>query len=437
MKIAWFTPFSKKSAIGKYSQIATNELAKDCKIDLWLFEKKNLLHTVLRIVYYKSDEDLARRLSNYDLLVYNLGDYVPYHRDIYEVSKRIKGIIILHDFVMHNFFYGYYMDYRNRSDLYKHYLGKLYGKTGIKMAEDTLSGKTGGDRFVHFPFFEKAISGALGVITHSHFLTAKVEEKFTGHVETIYFPYRQKLNFIKVKPSKSVIKIQKNKVLLLTIGNVNPNKRVHKVIDVIGKNKAIKEKVQYVIIGSDAHSSYISKIQKIIDKHGLKEIVKVLGYQEDEVLDYYLWRADIVINLRQPVMEGASWSLLDQMFCGKAIVVNDMGFYSEFPDDCLFKVKSKNEEQNIKFALKKLINNEKLRKNMASKAKQIASENFTPDKYRKGFMDFVYKLICHKPVYDLIDKVSSELQLLGVEKDNKVIEKVTEEIYRMNHYSPR
>jgi len=432
MKIAWFTPFSKKSAIGKYSQIATDELSRNCHVDLWISERDDLLPAKANIFHFDAGEDLTEKLRDYDLAVYNLGDFLPYHKDIYEVSKRVKGVVILHDFVMHHFFYGYYIEHLKRKDLYRCSLERLYGKNGVRMAEGVLSGKTGSDQFHEFPFFEQAISGAFGVIAHSHFLNAKVAESFSGPVETIYFPFRESA-FSGKRRRKIPIHISEDKLLAITVGNVNPNKRVHKVVEVIGKNKELQEKFQYLVIGSDAHKPYISRIQAIIDKYGIKKSVRILGYQEEKVLNAYMERADIVINLRHPVMEGASWSLLEQLFWGKAIIVTDGGFYGEIPGNCVIKISPKKEEKDLYAALKRLADNEQLRNRMGTDARRYAKKNFCPEEYCRKFISFAETIIHHKPVFQLIDKVSSVLRYMQVDKKDRSLDKITNEIYMLSH----
>jgi glycosyltransferase involved in cell wall biosynthesis len=385
VKIAWFTPFSRKSAIGKYSKNATECLKNDCHIDLFLFETEDLLDTTLNIVHYTKDDDLTDTLSKYDLVIYNLGDYLWFHLDIYEISKKVKGIIILHDYVMHNFFRGYYLLYKKNPEEYKKELESLYGTDTL----DPLSGKPkpiiwSAAEDIKYPFFEKAIEGAKAVITHSRFLKEKVMEKFDGPVETIYFPFERSY----VLSSQTKISIKKDKILLLTFGNINPNKRIDKVIQVIGEGADIRSKVRYVIIGSLHHEAYTAKLKSLIKQYKLEDTVLLLGYQENNVLYSYMEKADIFINLRLPAMEGASDSLLEQLFAGKPSLVTDNGFYSELPDHVVMKIKPAEEIVDIYKSLKKLVYDSGLRREIGLNAKKFAEQRFNSSEYRKSFLEF-------------------------------------------------
>src|SRR5260221_9075218 len=141
MRIAWFTPFSTKSAIGKCSQGITDQLSKNCEVDLWLFETENLLDTNLKKITFDCEKITSADLQDYDLLVYNMGNYLYFHLDIYRMAQRFKGVVILHDFIMHNFFTGYYFEFEKRPEHYIMEMERFYGQSGKQIAECSLDGK--------------------------------------------------------------------------------------------------------------------------------------------------------------------------------------------------------------------------------------------------------------------------------------------------------
>ncbi|WP_251555328.1 glycosyltransferase family 4 protein [Neobacillus muris] len=392
MKIAWFTPFSTKSAIGYYSKTAAEHLSKYCEVDLFLFEKENIIDTSLKKYFFTKDDRLQETLSAYDFIVYNLGNYPPFHLDIYEVSRKVKGIVILHDFVMHHFFLGYYLNYKKNKQEYRQEFLSLYGPEALKYVDDSFSGKIKpiweSEQIIQFPFFEKAIEGAQAVITHSHFHREKVLERYPGKVKTLYFPFdKQSIPAPELDASPPA-----SKLLLLTFGDVNPNKRIHQVLKVIGMNNTIKEKVEYVIIGSLNHRPYVGQLNRLLQKYRLGNIVTLLGYQDDSVLLYYIKKADIFINLRYPAIEGASDSLLKQLTAGKPSLVTDTGFYSELPSDVVVKIEIKQEMKNIEKALRFLIQHHHIRKEIGLKAMNFAEQKFNPDEYCRGFLELLTSL---------------------------------------------
>lgn len=434
MRIAWFTPFSKNSAIGKYSQSITNELIKECEIDLWLSNTSNPLPTELKIFYYQESEDLSAKLKGYDFVIYNIGNNLEFHNDIYEASNKVKGIVILHDFIMQHFFAAYYLRLGNKQ-AYVDDMERLYGIRGRDIAFDSINNKRKPfwetDEVSEYPFFEKAIEGAIGVVTHSQFHADKVRQKFLGPVDVIYHPFYSYSEMVAESHIKKYdLGIPEDKMLIVSIGHVNPNKRIDKVISTLGEQKDIAQKVIYVIIGPHNHLEYYSKLKTLVERYNLHNNIVFLGYQPDEVLYAYLSNADVVVNLRYPITEGAPWSLIEQMYFAKAIIVNNKGFYAELPDDCVVKIDVDEKEQvNLYNALTKLINDEMARSDIGIRAKQFASENFTPQKYCQRFTGFLKKIKGWMPIVNLFDKISVELSMMGVMDDSPIVDAASKEIY--------
>src|SRR4051794_22182019 len=111
MKLAWLTPLLEKSAIARLSVPVTAALAKDGEVDLWYADTGPVRQTAVRTVFFEDGATVkAASLAKYDAIVYNFGNHLPFHRDLYLVSQRVPGICILHDCVMHHFFAEYYLE---------------------------------------------------------------------------------------------------------------------------------------------------------------------------------------------------------------------------------------------------------------------------------------------------------------------------------------
>jgi hypothetical protein len=88
MNIAWFTPFAKASAIGRFSRLVTAEIAKSNDVDIWYPEAKEIHETRLRTVGIPSGAQFGpETLAPYDLVVYNIGDHLQYHRHLVDLTS--------------------------------------------------------------------------------------------------------------------------------------------------------------------------------------------------------------------------------------------------------------------------------------------------------------------------------------------------------------
>lgn len=437
MRIAWFTPFTKNSAIGKYSQVVTDGLSKSCEVDIWSSESDNLLATKLKVIHYNSNDDLSQILNNYDFTIYNIGDFIGFHKAIYEISKKIKGLVIMHDLVMHHFFAHYYILDKNDPNAYINEMAMLYGVKGKDVAIESIGQKHvpiwETDEVMDYPFFEKTIEGAIGVIVHSKYLADRVKPKFLGPVEIIYTPFYSYDSLKRnISMNRSDLGLPLDKVIIVSVGHVNKNKQIDKVIEILGEDKELAEKILYIIIGPyKENPSYFSHIMSIVKKHNLDNVVKFLGFQSEEKLRAYLSNADMFVNLRYPAMEGASWSLIEELYFGKPVVVINTGFYGELPDDCVIKIEPLNENIDLHRSLRKLIYDKHMREDIGIRGQKFAFENFNVDKYCNGFLKFLNDVQDSKPMLNLVDKVGKELGLLGASDDMGVIDKAAREIYLM------
>jgi glycosyltransferase involved in cell wall biosynthesis len=433
MRIAWFTPYSRESAIGKYSMSVTKELAKSCHVDLWLNESNNLLPANVDVVLYDPCDDLKERLIAYDHVIYNMGNHLYNHRSIYEVSQKIRGIVVLHDVVMHHFFTGYYFLHCEDQESYVRDMETFYGDEGKQCACDSLNCLRvpiwESENVVQYPFIERSIAGALGVIVHSRFHSEQVSQTYLGPIGVLNHPFDWKQNLGGGKSlTKTELGFPKDKPMLLTIGHVNPNKQIDRVITSLGSHRDIAEKMQYVIIGPFEHGEYFSRLQQLVEHYQLADTITFKGFQPDEVLYAHMAAADGFINLRSPTIEGASWSLVEELYFGKPVIVYETGCYSELPDDCVLKIRINGGSRDIITALEKFVGKQRELSEIGARGKQFALETYTASAYCERLNRFLDIVESWRPVLRLIDKSSHELSLMGVRGNMPVINNVAKEL---------
>jgi len=429
MKIAWFTPFSRKSAIARFSGAVVRELARQDTVDLWHPSIRDPRAAEVRTVCFRDASEVdPSRLAEYDLLVYNFGNHVPFHREIYEVSRRFPGLCVMHDFVMHHFFADYYLEHLRQPQGYVAAMRRLAGARGAAVAEEVLAGRRPRiwetDEVVRYPFFEEAIRGAYGVITHSEFFRRQVEAVCPVPVTRLYLPYE--LIPVNSVLSRKELSIPDSKLLMITIGHVNPNKRVPSVLHALATNRDLLEGILYVILGP-CEPGRLGELKAMIRRQGLEPVVRLTGYVEEGPLQAYLRHADLCVNLRLPAIEGASASLVEEMLHGKAVIVTDTGFYSELPDDCVMKIRPEHEHQDLASALRRLVTDAGARRAMGSRAREFAEKHFRADQYAREFLKFAWGVRHAKPMLELADRLAAELKRMGVTAEMQVVDTVSRE----------
>ena len=420
MRIAWFTPLSQKSAIARFSVAATAALSKIADVELCYFDAETIREAAMATRHFQSAAFVpAETLSTYDVVVYNFGNYLPFHREIYLLSRRWPGVCVLHDFVMHHFFAAYCFDYLGDPAAYQLLLENSYGSSAPASGRIWET-----DEVVRFPLFEEAIRGALGVITHSGFFKDRVEACFAGPVTRISLAYD-------TGPTRSAISrkqlgLTADQILLVTVGHVNPNKQIESVIDALAQIGFDSRSIVYAVLGP-ASADYERKLKIQAEEKGLGPVVRFLGEVSDEILGAYLSAADVCVNLRFPSMEGASASVIEEMLFCKPVIVSDTGFFSELPDDCVVKV-APGSAAELASALTNLVKDSSVRELAGARAKAFAEAEFNADRYAKRVLEFIAEIQAAKPLLSLADRVGVELSRMGVRADTRILEVVAREI---------
>lgn len=404
MKVAWFTPFNIESAIGRYSKFAAAALMRYVDIDIFVCQNGNLHDTDCSIVRY-TVENAGELLKKYDIAVYNMGDNALYHSEIYCVLKENPGIIINHDICLHNFMRGYYFGFKNDANGFKALLKREYGEDEAKEIWNAASYP---DKFrklnlLKYNLSEHIGDNVLGMIVHSQYHEKYMRKNYKGNMAVVpLLDMSDELE--KLDQSIDFKAYKSDKIHILTVGNLNENKRIHSIITVLGENHILAENFDYTLIGSQENKSYCDNLKVLIDKYKLNDQVRMVGFVNHKELAYYYHGADIVSNLRFPAYEGASASIVEQMVIGKACIVTNTGVYAEFYDNCLMKIDSDKEIEELTRTLLNILENRTTIEIIGKNAKDFAAKYFDRDLYASKVYNFLKQVIFTRPIYNVKDK---------------------------------
>src|SRR5437016_6790797 len=173
MKLAYFSPLlPQRSGISDYSEELLPYLARAADITLFVdgFEPSN--HKVtsrFEICDYRKQPDLLKRLESFDAVIYHMGNDHRYHTGIFETMIKYPGILVLHDFALHDFFFSLAQTRRDLR-LYLDEVGACYGESAKKAASAALASGAAPRMANHpigFPLNDRIVRAARGVIVHS------------------------------------------------------------------------------------------------------------------------------------------------------------------------------------------------------------------------------------------------------------------------------
>jgi glycosyltransferase involved in cell wall biosynthesis len=442
MRIAWFTPFHVDSAIGEFSQHVALELAKRVDVELWVAEEADvefwtsddapLLSSDLPLVRYSLESDALESLRGYDAIIYNLGNYLGYHGTVHAVSQRYPGIVILHDRVLHHLFSEMWlMESQPDPSRYIERMGAHYGAAGAEVARESLEGKRrpvweSEEELLRYPLYEEGIVNALGVVTHSEGQARDVRAKWCGPVAALRLPcYRDVLT----RAIDARDGARGEKVRLLTMGHLNPNKQVHRVIEMLAADRELASRVEYRVVGPDGgFTSYMDTLRGVIS-HNEHIDVKLLGRLSDADLEGELKRADIFVNLRYPNIEGSSASLLKQLAYGRPVLCFDSGFFGEVPEGSVVRVAA-GDFAAASESLSRLVLEPDCRVRVGEQARELAS-SYSEGRYAEGLLSLVEASRRAKPGLELLGRVARELGHMQVDDRMPIFDEIANDFARI------
>ncbi len=409
MRIAWFTPFGPHSAIGHYSETVVGELTKTDDVVVYASDAPRASHVGPARVIALEDgryEAVLRELKGFDAVVYNMGNHLLNHKRIYEVLSRHPGVVVLHDLVLRDFFFGYSLQ-EERAPF--------------------APARPCGDDPVHLrhPMFESALHRCEGVIVHSEYSRARVAGAVAAPVKKLDFPmFGPAAKRAARDDGRESASRAAGKVRLLTFGVLVPNKQVHAVLAVLAASDFLRRHAEYTIVG-EGDDGYVCRLRREIDRHGLSGCVRLTGRLTDDRLWQLLAQADVVVNLRNPHFGESSASLLDALLAGAASIVWDHGYYTEFPDDVVCKISS---ESDLKHALERLCRDEGLRLRMGREARRHALDRFDTGNFCRRLRAFLEEVRSVRPVLALTDLLSDRLLEFGLRPPDGLPERLAAEV---------
>ncbi len=108
-----------------------------------------------------------------------------------------------------------------------------------------------------------------------------------------------------------------------------------------------------MILVGEPHPEF--NVDQLIRTLGLREYIRLIGYAGIGKFVEYMGACDIILNLRYPTVGETSGSLQRALGLGKAVIVSDVGSFSELPDEICLKVSPTAGEEDLIFEYMNLL----------------------------------------------------------------------------------
>jgi glycosyltransferase involved in cell wall biosynthesis len=427
MRIAWLTPFDSGGGVPRYSRAVVLALLAAGEVDVDLWHPR----TTARLdplgldpkVLPGSTGAAVRALAGYDAVVYNLGNHPGNHAAIYDVSRRLPGVMVLHDMVMQGFFVGYADEIRRDPAYYLTLMRYVYGTEAEPFAAEGLKPDRSPDWWGRaarrYPLLEPCLFGATGVVTHSHDVLDLITGRYGDLLPTAVLDLPSAVVDIDASKREAMgraeLALPQDKVLLLVSGRLGPTKRVEVVLRALASEAALRRHA-FLVIAGGGDADHMAYLQRLAGELGIGNAVRFVADPDDATMHSLIVSADVCVTLRNPSTESASAALTEQLHFGKAVVVTRTGLYDRLPDDVVLKTDPDDEVASVSAALLALVHGSGLRESYGLAASRWAEEHVSPHAYAADLVAFLRTLPERDATLARVDAAAGALacELAGV-----------------------
>ncbi|HLM35729.1 MAG TPA: glycosyltransferase family 4 protein, partial [Gaiellaceae bacterium] len=170
---------------------------------------------------------------------------------------------------------------------------------------------------------------ATSLVVHSRFVEERAREaRYAGPIRVIPHPAWPAPDPV---PAEGIL----GRPLIGCFGNLNMNKRIPQLLEAFTLFRGAHPDARLLLVGASAERFDLSRrLERLALADGV--------IREDYVDEARMWslmaRCDVLVNLRYPTMGETSGSVIRGLSLGKPMVVSEVGWFAELPDDVALKV---------------------------------------------------------------------------------------------------
>ena len=426
MKVAYFTPINpQKSGIADYSEREVLPyLSKYMDIDIFIDDniKPNSEFLINNFAIHPYTE-YEKKKDQYEIAIYNMGNN-GLHEFIFNCLRKYPGITVIHDIYLHGFLWNCTLS-RGNTDAYIQEFAYCYGEKGAQIAKRAI--ETGANPTFEYPLMKRILDNSLGVVCHSEFGVKKVLAEMSESLVTklnqpitISEEIKSAANF-DIASLKRELFLSARNPIIATFGFIFDHKRYPIILSAFKKFLYYYPNAILLLVGED-----LMGIDRLISSLKLEDHVKKTGYVPFGEVLKYLAISDFCINLRYPTAGETSRSVLQLMSLGKPVIVTNIGWFAEIPENCCLKVDVDSYEEDILLEYMKLLaKDRKLANQIGRNAQKYVSIEHNPDTIAKEYYKFIKSILNGNEV--IINKIAQELKNFGInESDHEIIKEISE-----------
>jgi glycosyltransferase involved in cell wall biosynthesis len=317
VKVAYYSPLPpSRSGIADYSTLLLPALRE--RVDIVVAQE-------------------GKRAPAADVALYHLGNDPDAHGWILDALNDRPGVVVLHEYVLHHLIAGTTIGRGNGRaylDAMERELGVAGRLLGLGVLDNLLPllWETQPERF---PLSGVVLDKATGLIVHSKYVAERARAAaYEGPLWRIPHPVWP---MGAVAPATDV----SGDPLIGCFGYLNMNKRIPQLLEAFASYRRERPGARLLLVGASGERF---DVERRLERLGLTDGVERMDYVPEERMWSLMSACDVLVNLRYPTMGETSGSVIRALALGQPLLVSDVGWFSELPDDVVLKVPVDNYE---------------------------------------------------------------------------------------------
>lgn len=350
-----------------------------------------------------SDFDLR---SDFDVLVAHVGDNYEFHGALLPRLDTVGIAGIFHDACVPHLIRGWVGD---QPDLLR------------AMVEETYHGMPGVDQPLvwddlthvarYHPMVEWLARRMTGAIAHAHHYAERLSDQCPGPIAVI--PLAFDVPGLPPPPTTW------DRIRIGVVGHANANKRIDQIILAIGASYLLRMRCRVRVIGS-AEPERRQELTALARDLGV-EPPEFTGWVSDEDLRWQLRDVDVISCLRNPVLEGASASMILGLLSGRPTLVTHHGSYGEVPDNAVLACSPDHEARDVLRHLERLLREPGLGARTGAAGRAFATGRHTASAYAEALEPILKRVASAKPIDDARRSLRETLVEFGLDREDHAV----------------
>ena len=313
MRVAFFSPMPPAgSGIADYSAALAGPLSKLVELEVF-------------------DGPPARFDSaGFDIALYQIGNN-PWHDFVYQTALAHPGVVVMHESNLHHLIADLTIK-RGDWNAYIRELEHHGDPTAIEYGRRVRALEVGPD-YHGVPMTRRLLERSRAAVVHSLQTEGDLRTQgFKGPVARIphgaWLPDGDRMGF------RRRLGLEETTPLVGIFGHLKPYKRIAESLRAFRRLVRVLPQAKLILVG-EPHPEL--RLDSMIEQLDLDSNVRCLGYTPIDEFAGYISACDVVLNLRFPTVGESSGTLLRALGLGRAVIVSDVGSFSELPDDVCLK----------------------------------------------------------------------------------------------------